>query len=126
MSDLDRKRLKVLKCFAQAWNDHDLEALMLHMAEDCIFRGAAGSLIVGSEFVGRQAVAAGYLKIFEAFPDAAWNEDSHFVAGDRGVSEWHFTGTGTDGVAVEMMGCDLFEFEGDKLRVKDSYRKHRT
>lgn len=126
MSELDEKRMEVLTNFVQAFNDHDLEALMSHMAEGCMFRSAAGSSFVGSEFVGHEAVAKGYAKIFETFPDAAWNDETHFVCGDRAVSEWRFTGTGADGLKVEVMGCDLFLFEGDKLKVKDSYRKQRS
>ncbi len=124
--ELYKRRLQVLDEFAQAWNDHDTDALMSHMTDDCVFLGAAGSLIVGSEFVGSEAVRAGYDKIFELFPDAAWNEANHFVSGDRGVSEWRFTGTSKERTSVEMMGCDLFEFVGDKIKVKDSYRKQRT
>lgn len=123
---LKSTRLELLKTFAQAWNDHDVAALMSCMADDCIFRGAAGTLICGSQFVGRDEVESSYAKLFEIFPDAAWNEDTHFVAGERGVSEWRFTGTTAEGIAVEMNGCDLFEFDGDRILVKDSYRKQRT
>lgn len=123
---LQQRRLQRLQDFVAAWNRHDLPALMAAMSDDCLFRGAAGELIYGSEFRGREAVAEGYAKIFSLFPDAAWNEDSHFVAGDRGVSEWRFTGTSADGRAIEMYGCDLFLFDGDRIRVKDSYRKQRT
>jgi hypothetical protein len=33
------------------------------------------------------------------------------------------TGTTTQGHRVEVRGCDLFEFEGDKIARKDSYWK---
>ncbi len=52
---------------------------------------------------------------------------AHFVAGARGVSEWTFTGTrASDGQRIEVDGCDIFTFEGDKIRVKDSWRKQRV
>jgi ketosteroid isomerase-like protein len=128
MSDsaLQAARLKCLQDFANAWNAHDLDALMAAMSDDCVFHGSAGSEIEGTVFEGREAVAKGYARFFEIFPDAQWNDDEHWVAGDKGVSAWRFTGTTVDGQAVEMNGCDLFEFEGDKIRVKDSYRKQRT
>ena len=124
-TELNNKRLQVLKDFAKAWNDHDIDALMSFMTKNCIFDGSAGDGVFGTRYEGFDAVKAGYEKIWQVFPDAAWNEDQHFVSGDRGVSEWRFTGTMSDGSRVEMMGNDLFIFEGEKIRVKDSYRKNR-
>jgi SnoaL-like domain len=43
--------------------------------------------------------------------------------GNRGCSEWLLTGTTPEGERVEVRGCDLFEFEGDKIARKDSYWK---
>ena len=124
-SDLTERRAKVLKDFAQAWNDHDIEGLMSFMTDDCIFDGSAGDTVFGTRLEGSKAVRAGYEKIWAIFPDAKWNEDRHFVSGDRGVSEWRFTGTMADGSRVETNGCDLFIFKGDKIHVKDSFRKNR-
>ncbi len=117
-------RLQRLKDFAQAWNDHDIDSLMNCMAEKCRFDSSAGADAFGNRFSGYDAVKESYLALFKVFPDAKWNEDTHFVAGDRGVSEWRFTGTKSDGTSVNLMGCDLFVFEGDKILVKDSYRKN--
>ena len=60
----------------------------------------------------------------EAFADA-WDNARHYVQGDRGVSEWTFTGTRTDGTRVEVHGCDLFTFRGGKISLKNSYRQNR-
>ena len=48
------------------------------------------------------------------------------MAGDRGLSEWVFTGTAADGRKVEVNGCDLFTFANDKIAVKSAYFKNRT
>jgi ketosteroid isomerase-like protein len=64
--------------------------------------------------------------VFEAFPDARFVDARHFVIGDRGVSEWLFTGTTAEGVRVEVNGCDVFTFAGDKIARKSSYFKTRT
>lgn len=64
--------------------------------------------------------------MFAKFPNARFHDARHFVAGDRGVSEWTFTGTGADGRAVEVNGCDLFTFRGGKIAVKSAYFKNRT
>ncbi len=52
-----------------------------------------------------------------------YGEDRHFVAGDRGVSEWLLTGTTTDGRKLTLRGCDLWEFRDGKICGKDSYWK---
>jgi hypothetical protein len=43
--------------------------------------------------------------------------------GDRGVSEWTLTGTTTDGMRLEVRGCDLWTFRGDEVVVKNSFWK---
>lgn len=68
---------------------------------------------------------AAYAAVFEAFPDARWAEARHFIAGNRGVSEWTFTGTRKDGKRVAVTGCDLFTFRDGKISIKNSYRKNR-
>ena len=115
-----------LEAFAQAWSRHDIDALMACMADDCVFHASAGPESSGTRYLGRDAVRAGFVKAWTEFPDARWTRARHFVAGRRGVSEWTFVGTrASDGQRVEVDGCDLFTFQGDKIRVKDSWRKQR-
>ncbi|MBK7062372.1 MAG: nuclear transport factor 2 family protein [Rubrivivax sp.] len=114
-----------LQAFADAWNRHDVDALMSFMTEDCQFDASAGPEGCGARFVGRQAVRAAYTEVWATYPDAHWGGARHFVQGDRGVSEWTFTGTRPDGHRVEVEGCDLFTFRGGKIAVKNSYRKNR-
>lgn len=115
----------MLQAFADAWNRHDLDALMSFMSEDCIFESSAGPDVCGTRYTGREAVRTGFADVWAAFPDARWNQARHFVQGDRGVSEWTFTGTRADGVRVEVNGCDLFTFRGSQIALKNSYRKNR-
>ena len=117
--------LELLTRFADAWNRHDLDALMAMMTDDCVFQASAGSALDGQRSEGRQAVRTAYAAVFESFPDAHWADARHFVAGDRGVSEWTFTGTQPDGTRVEVTGCDLLTFRGGKIAIKNSYRKNR-
>lgn len=114
-----------LQAFADAWNRHDVEALMRFMTDDCVFEASAGPDVCGTRYVGTEAVRAGYAEVWTTFPDAQWHSPRHFVAGDRGVSEWTFTGTRADGSRVEVHGCDLFTFRDGKILLKNSYRKNR-
>lgn len=114
-----------LQAFADAWNRHDIEALMRFMTADCLFEASAGPDVCGSRFAGAQAVRSGFSEVWKNFPDAQWRSPRHFVCGDRGVSEWTFTGTRLDGSRVEVNGCDVFTFRDGKIAIKNSYRKNR-
>ena len=114
-----------LQAFADAWNRHDVDALMEFMTDDSVFEASAGPDVCGIRYVGRNAVRAAYAEVWETFPDAHWGNARHLVQGDRGVSEWTFTGTRADGTRVEVNGCDLFTFKGGKIALKNSYRENR-
>ena len=117
--------VEVLQAFADAWNRHDIEALMSFMTDDCVFEASAGSQVCGASSIGRDAVRTAFQEVWATYPDASWNAPRHFVCADRGVSEWTFSGTRHDGTRVEVNGCDVFTFRGDKIAVKNSYRKNR-
>ncbi|MGZ8210089.1 MAG: nuclear transport factor 2 family protein [Burkholderiales bacterium] len=114
-----------LQAFADAWNRHDIDALMTFMTEGCIFEASAGDDVCGTRFAGWDAVRDGFAQVWATFPDAQWRNARHFVSGNRGVSEWTFTGTRTDGSRIEVDGCDLFTFRDGKIALKNSYRKNR-
>jgi ketosteroid isomerase-like protein len=112
--------------FGDGWNGHDVDALMSFMSDDCVFEGAAGADVCGARYVGRERVREAFARVFATFPDVAFRDVRHVVAGDRGMSEWTFAGTTPDGTKVEVNGCDLFTFRGGKIAVKSSYLKSRT
>lgn len=114
-----------LQAFADAWNRHDADAIMAFMTDDCVFEASAGPDACGTRYAGREAVRHGFTDVWMTFPDAHWGNATHFVQGDRGVSEWTFTGTRSDGSRVEVHGCDLFTFRDGRICLKNSYRKNR-
>ena len=124
MSD-DRDLEKLLEAFGDAWNRHDLDALMSMMTEDGVFEASGGNDVTGERHVGQQDVRAAFAAVFAQYPDAHWGHARHFVTGDRGVSEWTFTGTLADGRRVEVNGCDLLTFRNGKIALKNAFRKNR-
>lgn len=114
-----------LQSFADAFNAHDIEMIMDHMTDDCIFEASAGPDPDGEKFTGPEEVKRAFENVFATFPDAHWGNSRHFISGNRGFSEWTFTGTKADGTKVEVTGCDLFTFKNGKIAVKNSYRKNR-
>ena len=121
----EQATVELLQAFADAWNRHDLDRIMSFMSEDCVFEASAGPEISGTRYAGREAVRAGFAEVFATFPDAHWGNARHVILGDRGVSEWTFTGTRTDGTRVEVHGCDLLTFRDGRIALKNSYRKNR-
>lgn len=111
--------------FGQAWNRHDIDALMSFMADECEFHAVAGPDLMGRSFIGRQAVREGFQLAWQTFPDAAWLDGEHFVSGDRGVSETTFKGTKVDGSRIEARMVDVFTFRDGKIAVKNAFRKDR-
>jgi ketosteroid isomerase-like protein len=121
----DRGSEELLRAFADAWNRHDVDAIMSMMSSDCVFEASAGTSVNGERHEGQHAVRAAFEAVFAQYPDARWANARHFVHGNRGVSEWTFTGTLPDGARVEVTGCDLFTLRDGRIVVKNSFRKNR-
>jgi len=115
-----------LQSFADAFNAHDVKAIMSHMTNDCVFEASAGPDADGEKSIGQEQVKKAFENVFAMFPDAHWGNPRHFISGDRGFTEWIFTGTKKDGTRVEVTGCDLFTFKDGKIAIKNSYRKNRS
>ncbi len=77
----------------------------------------------GRRYLGREEVREGLDARFRGIPDVHYGDGRHFVAGDRGASEWTLTGTTIDGDRLEVRGCDLWTFRGDRIARKDSFWK---
>ncbi len=116
---------QTLAAFADAWNRHDLDALMGFMHQDCLFHAVAGPDLLGRTFRGHAEVRDGFKAAWTSFPDAAWLDGDHFVVGDRGVSESTFKGTNIDGSRLEARMVDVFTFKDGKILVKNAFRKNR-
>jgi ketosteroid isomerase-like protein len=119
-------KVEVLRRVLEAFNAHDLDAIMAHFAEDCVFESPRGFDRWGSRFVGKDEVRRGLAARFEGIPDVSYGDDGHFACGSRGVSEWTIMGTTVGGERIDVRGCDLWTFGDDgKIVRKDSFWKIR-
>ena len=117
---------ETLEAIADAFNRHDLDAIMAFFTEDAVFEAPKGPDPWGRRFVGKEQVREGFAARFAGIPDVHYGDDAHCVCGDRGFSEWTLTGTTTDGERVEVRGCDLWTFRDGQWTHKDSYWKFVT
>jgi ketosteroid isomerase-like protein len=120
------RNLEVLREVLDAFNRHDLDAVMAAFADDCVLEAPRGPEPWGRRFVGKDEVRRGLAQRFEGLPDVHYGDDDHFVSGERGLSEWTLSGTTADGERVEVRGCDVWTFGPDGAIVrKDSFWKIR-
>lgn len=115
--------VELLQGLLDAFNRHDLDAVMNYFAEDCVLYMPRGAKPRGDRYVGKNEVRAGLAKRFEGVPDVHYGEDRHWVCDDFGVSEWTLTGTTVSGQALRVRGVDLLEFAHGKITRKDSFWK---
>lgn len=119
----ERVTVELLKGFLDAFNRHDLDAIMEFFADDCVFYMPRGAGPRGDRYAGKKDVRAGLATRFEGLPDVHYGDDRHWACGDVGVSEWTLTGTTASGTRLEVRGVDLLEFAGGKITRKDSFWK---
>jgi ketosteroid isomerase-like protein len=113
----------VLQAFLDAFNAHDVDAIMSFFAEDCVLEMPRGPAPGGRRLVGREQVREGIQSRLDGIPDIHYGDDRHWTCGDRGVSEWTIRGTQRTGERIEVRGCDLLEFVDGKITRKDSFWK---
>jgi steroid delta-isomerase-like uncharacterized protein len=112
-----------LQAVLDAFNAHDVDAIMGFFTDECVFDTPRGPGPGGRRLIGKEQVREGFRARFDGIPDIVYENDRHFSSGDRGVSEWTIRGTQASGEPIEVRGCDLFEFTDGKISRKDSFWK---
>ena len=123
MSQQQSISVDTVKAILDAFNAHDLDAIMEFFSDDCSLDMPRGPDPWGQRFVGKADVRAGLATRFKGLPDVRYSDDRHWISGNMVVSEWLLTGTRTDGVQVKVRGCDHYEFRDGKVVRKDAYWK---
>jgi ketosteroid isomerase-like protein len=122
----DERQIEVLREVLEAFNRHDLDAIMSYFAEDAVFETPRGPDPWGRRFVGTEEVRRGLAARFEGIPNVHYGDDDHFACGRRGLSEWTITGTTVEGVSIEVRGCDIWTFDAaGQIVLKNSFWKIR-
>lgn len=113
--------LAAVERFNEAFNRHDVDAVMNAMTEDCIFENTAPSPD-GTRIEGAQAVRAYWTKFFTNNPDAFFEAEDVFADGDRCVVRWIYRKT-KDGKPWHLRGVDIFKVRNGKVLEKLAYVK---
>jgi len=117
--------LERLREFDDAWARKDIESLMQLITDDCEYHASVGPG-PGERFVGKDEVRRGFQAMLDHDAASESLPGNLYVYGDRGVAEWSYKSTDETGRTTVVRGCDLLEFVGDKISLKNAFRKCST
>lgn len=108
---------EVIEAFNEAFNRHDVDAVMAAMTDDCVFE-STGPPPAGTRYEGSDAVRGAWEKLFAESPDARFTTEEMIVAADRAVVRWRY-----DWGDGHIRGVDVFRVEAGKVAEKLAYVK---
>ena len=108
--------------FTRAWARKDLDALMQLVTEDCVYSASVGPE-PGSTWRGHENVREGFRRMLAQDAGARLIPGDVHIVGDLGCAEWSYQEDLADGTIRETRGCDLLTFRGNKISIKNAFRK---
>ncbi len=114
--------IEVINKFNEAFNRHDIPAIMALMTDDCKFDNTYPAPD-GELFEGQEAVRRFWEEFFQSSPDATFTSEEMFTAGDRCVVRWRYDWTNSDGSRGHIRGVDVLKVRDGKVAEKLAYVK---
>jgi len=112
----------VIDGFNAAFNQHDVDAIMALMTDDCVFENTYPPPD-GTRHQGQAAVRRCWHELFAASPQAHFTWEDVWAAGDRGVVRWTYHWVDGDGRPGHVRGVDILRLRDGKIAEKLSYVK---
>jgi len=106
--------------FNEAFNRHDIEAVMAAMTDDCVFESTSPP--DGERHVGQAAVRRAWEAFFASSPTARFDTEEVIAAGDRCVVRWLYVWSDDD-TEHHVRGVDVFRAREGLVAEKLSYVK---
>lgn len=122
VSDSAVETLETISRFNAAFNRHDVDAIMALMTDDCLFDNTFPPPD-GCRFAGQSAVRDVWEEMFRTTPDACFETEEVFAAGDRCTARWIYRWTGQDRTPQHIRGVDVFRVRDGKVAEKLAYVK---
>jgi ketosteroid isomerase-like protein len=107
--------------FNDAFNRHDVDVVMSLMTNDCVFDSTRPPPD-GERLVGQDRVRAFWEAFFQRSPQARFETEELFAAGDRCVVRWTYHWV-RDGKPGHVRGIDLIRVRQGRVAEKLSYVK---
>ncbi len=108
--------------FLEAFNRHDVDAVMAAMTDDCVWESAF-PLPDGTRYEGQTAVRAYLQEVFRSRPDAVSEPEEIFAAGDRCFVQLVRRWTDADGKPQHFRGIGAFRVRDGKVAEDLVYHK---
>lgn len=119
--DPDTQRtLLVVQQFHEAFNWHDINAIMALITSDCVFENTFPPPD-GARLVGQADVCACWAQLFRDTPAAHFAVEELFACGPRAVLRWRYTWSDNDDSHVR--GVDIYRVHDGRVAEKLSYVK---
>jgi ketosteroid isomerase-like protein len=119
IDDLAHATLDVIHRFNEAFNRHDVDAVMALMTADCVFENTLPPPD-GERFEGAAAVRRYWERFFAATPAARFEAEEIFASDDRCVVRWVFHWDDRGG---HVRGVDVMRVRDGRVAEKLSYVK---
>jgi len=117
MDAISNNTANTVRAFNDALNDHDIEAVMALMTDNCIFENTSPAPD-GSRYEGAGAVRAALSDFLAGSTSARFEEEELIASGDRCIVRWRYSwGPG------HVRGVDVMRVKEGKVSEKFAYVK---
>ncbi len=114
--------IRLVLAFNEAFNRHDVEAMMQLMSADCVFENTFPAPD-GTVYTGKEAVTHFWQDFFHQSPQAHIHIEEIFGLGLRCVMRWRYEWVEPDGSRRHARGVDIFKIQDRLISQKLSYVK---
>ena len=126
---MDHPLEAVIAAYNQAWNSHDVEAIVAMHTDDSVFENHTS----GGKAVGKDVIREIVKGVFAVFPDIRFDSRRTYVRNGLVTQEWTASGTlavpytrgsitvQPSGKSISWNGVDVIPFNGSLLARKDVY-----
>jgi ketosteroid isomerase-like protein len=114
--------LDVIDRFNDAFNRRDVEEIMALMTNDVVFENTSPRPD-GERYDGQESVRGFWEQFFASSPNARFDSEDIFGAGDRCTVRWIYNWTDAEGKSGHVRGVDVFRVRDGKVAEKLSYVK---
>ncbi len=113
---------RLVIAFNEAFNRHDVSAMMQLMSKDCIFENTAPAPD-GAVYTGKEAVTQYWQRFFTRSPHAHITIEEIFGLGFRCIMRWKYDWVDESGNPGHVRGVDIFRVQNGLIFEKLSYVK---
>ncbi|MFW6098187.1 MAG: nuclear transport factor 2 family protein [Chloroflexota bacterium] len=114
--------VRVVLAFNEAFNDHDVAAMMQLMSDNCRFENTEPAPD-GAVYEGKEAVTRFWREFFRQSPHAHIEIEEVFGLGNRCVMRWCYEWVNAEGEPGHVRGVDIYRVQDGLICEKLSYVK---